>query len=175
MLTNSYRSFHESCAIETGLSDFHEMIFTVMKSYFHKKKSKIIKYRDYSNFFKEECSQHILNEMSNRALDNSNNYNIFLNICKDAIDERAPIKRKYLRFNQSPFMNKDISKAIMNRTRLRYRFLKSMSFESKAAYSKQRNYCVLLVGKTKTDYYNNLESLRTDVLFVLAWVAWVAC
>ena len=71
MLTNSYRSFHKSCAIETGLSDFHEMIFTVMKLYFHKKESKIIKYRDYSNFCKEEYSQHILNEMSNRALDNS--------------------------------------------------------------------------------------------------------
>ena len=31
--------------------------------------------------------------MSNRAQGNSNNYNIFLNICKDALDQRAPIKR----------------------------------------------------------------------------------
>ena len=54
-------------------------------------------------------------------------------------------------------MNKDISKAIMNRTRLRNRFLKSRSFEDKAAYNKQRNYCVSLVRKTKTDYYNNLD------------------
>ena len=123
-----------------------------MKSYFHKKESKIIKYRDYSNFCKEEYSHHILNEMSNRALDNSNNYNIFLNICKDALHERAPIKRKYLRSSQSTFMNKYISKAIMNRTRLRNRFLKSRSFEEKAAYNKQRNYCLSLVWKTKTVY-----------------------
>ena len=37
MLTNLYRSFHNSCAIETRLSDFHKMIVTVLKSYFHKK------------------------------------------------------------------------------------------------------------------------------------------
>ena len=37
MLTNSHRSFHKSCAIETGLSDFHKMIVTVTKSYFQKK------------------------------------------------------------------------------------------------------------------------------------------
>ena len=53
--------------------------------------------------------------MSERAQDNSNNNDIFLNICKDALDE-GPIKRKYLRSNQSSFMNKDISKAIMNRS-----------------------------------------------------------
>ena len=53
ILSNSYRSFYKSCAIETGLSDFHMMIATVMKSYSHKKESKIIKYRDYSNFCKK--------------------------------------------------------------------------------------------------------------------------
>ena len=52
--------------------------------------------------------------MSNRAQDKSNNYDISLNICEDAPDERAPIKRKYLRSNQSPVMNKDVSKVIMN-------------------------------------------------------------
>ena len=95
--------------------------------------------------------------MSNRAQENSNNYDIFLNICKDALDEMALIKRKYLRSNQSPFMNKDISKAIMNRTRFRNRFLKSRSIEDKAAYNKQRNYSVSLVQKTYTDYYNDLD------------------
>ena len=34
MLTNSYRSFQKSGAIETGLSDFHKMVVTVMKAYF---------------------------------------------------------------------------------------------------------------------------------------------
>ena len=37
MLTRSYRSFQNSCAIETGLSDFHKMIVTILKTYFQKK------------------------------------------------------------------------------------------------------------------------------------------
>ena len=56
MLTNSYGCFRKSCAIETGLSDFHKMSVTVIKPYFHKKEQNIIKYRDYSNFCNEEYS-----------------------------------------------------------------------------------------------------------------------
>ena len=41
MLTNSYRSFQISCAIETGLPDFHKMIVTILKTYFQKKEPKI--------------------------------------------------------------------------------------------------------------------------------------
>ena len=54
-------------------------------------------------------------------------------------------------------MNKDISNAIISQSRLRKRVLKSRSLEDKAAYNKKRNYCVSLVRKTKTDYYNNLD------------------
>ena len=54
-------------------------------------------------------------------------------------------------------MNKDISKAIMNRIRFRNRFLKSKFFKNKAAYNKRRNYCVSLLRKTKTDCYNNFD------------------
>ena len=36
MLTNSYRSFQNSCAIETGLSDFHQIIATILERTFKK-------------------------------------------------------------------------------------------------------------------------------------------
>ena len=54
---------------------------------------------------------------------------------RDAFDIRFPIKYRYLRSNQNPFMNKKISKAIMNRTRLRNRFLKTRSNGDKEAYN----------------------------------------
>ena len=41
-LTNSYRSFQNSCAIETGLSNFHRMVVTFMKAYFQKQKPKVV-------------------------------------------------------------------------------------------------------------------------------------
>ena len=54
-------------------------------------------------------------------------------------------------------MNKEISKAIMSRARLRNRFLRTRCIGDKEAYNKQRNYCVSLVRKTKQQYYNNLD------------------
>ena len=81
-----------------------------------------------------------------------------MNKCKDAFVIRVPIKHKCLRSNQSPFMNKEISKAIMNRTSLRNRYLRTRCIRDKEAYNKQRsNYCVSLIRKTKQHYYNNLD------------------
>ena len=50
ILTNSPGSFQSSCAIETGLSDFHKMTVTVMKTSFQKLKPRVIIYRDYDSF-----------------------------------------------------------------------------------------------------------------------------
>ena len=49
-VTNSYRSFMKTMAVSTGLSDFHKMIVTVMRSTFPKAKPKTIKYRDFSKY-----------------------------------------------------------------------------------------------------------------------------
>ena len=56
--------------------------------------------------------------------------------CKDAFDSRVPMKRGYLGSNQSPFMNKNISKVIMDQTRLRNRFLRTRFNRDKEAYNK---------------------------------------
>ena len=50
ILTNCPRSFQNSCAIETGLSDFHKMVVTVMKTTFRKLEPRIVFYRDFKHF-----------------------------------------------------------------------------------------------------------------------------
>ena len=80
-----------------------------------------------------------------------------MNICKATLDKVAPLKQKYVWSNHSPFLNKEIMKAIMNRTRLRNKFLRSRSTEDRSAYNQQRNFCLSLVRKAKKDYYNNLD------------------
>ena len=69
----------------------------------------------------------------------------------------APIKQKHIRGNQSPFMNKDIHKAIMTRTRLRNRFLKEPTQMNRLAHKKQRNYCVSLMRQNKKEYYGSIN------------------
>ena len=72
----------------------------------------------------------------------------------------APLKKKYIRGNNSPFMNRTLSEEIMKRSRLRNKFLKSKSEADKKNYVKQRNYCVSLLRRAKMEYYGNLDPLR---------------
>ena len=79
------------------------------------------------------------------------------------LNKHAPLKRRYVRANNSPFMNKELYKAIMVRSRLRNKSLKLKTIESKEAYKRQRNYCVSLIRKTKKSFYENLSlNLITD-------------
>ena len=50
ILTNKSRSFQNTSVIETGLSDFHKLTVTVMKSKFQKQSPKILNYRNYKYF-----------------------------------------------------------------------------------------------------------------------------
>ena len=77
--------------------------------------------------------------------------------CKKTLDKAAPVKQKYVRSNQSPFLNKQILKAIMNRTRLRNKCLRTRSAEDRFAYNQQRNFFLSLIRKAKKDYYKNLD------------------
>ena len=130
MLTNSNRSFQNSCKIETGLSDFRKMIVTVLKIYFQEREAKVINYRDYRNFSNEEFRQQVLKDIS-KATQNGNIVSYESSICQRALDSRAPKKHIYVRSDHSPFINKTILKAFMDRSRLRINFLKTRSNEDK--------------------------------------------
>ena len=61
ILTNCSRSLQNSCAIEAGLSDFHKLVVTVLKTAYKKSKPKINTYRSYISFnndgFRETLQQ----------------------------------------------------------------------------------------------------------------------
>ena len=76
------------------------------------------------------------------------------------LDKQLPKKTRYVRGNQSPIMNKTLSKAIMLRANLRKKFIKNTSNESKTNYVKQRNHCAPLLRKTKREYYSNLDEKK---------------
>ena len=58
ILTISPYSFQNSCVIETGLSDFHKMIVSAMKTTFQKLKPRIAQYRDYLKNMKKANLYH---------------------------------------------------------------------------------------------------------------------
>ena len=61
---------------------------------------------------------------------------------------------KYIRASQAPFMNKELQKAIMIRSKLRNSFLGNRNEFHKKAYFKQINIYVNVFCKTKKHYSN---------------------
>ena len=85
----------------------------------------------------------------------------FINV----LDKHAPMKHKYTRANQAPFMNKFLQKAVMNRSRLKNKYLRNKTSENREAYKKQRNTCVYMFRKGK----KNLLDAKTVIDNKLFW------
>ena len=73
------------------------------------------------------------------------------------LNKHASFKTKYLRANHSPIVTKELSKAVMLRSKLRNQYLKCKSEETRARFKIQRNLCVTLLRKARRNYYENLE------------------
>ena len=103
-------------------------------------------YRDYKNFDSSKFFEKL--QLKLRSL----------KICfMELLNKITPLKTKFLRANHSKFVTKEVSKVFMLRTKLRNKFLKKKTLESRAKYNKQRNICVSLIKKAKRNYYENLD------------------
>ena len=161
ILTNKPHSFKNSGVIATGLSDFHRITVTITKMTFQKLKPRIINYReDYKLFHNIRYRNDLLQEISNSYLEfNDNGFSGFFDICRTTSDQHAP-RKKYVRGDHMPFINKTSSKEIMKGTKLRNKFLKDRTEENRSRYASQRNYCVSLLKKTKKEYFGNLNQKK---------------
>ena len=97
ILTNNRCSAQNSCVIETGLSDFHRILVTVMKTSFERLKPKVINYRDYKSFENKLFREELLLEWSNSTLEeNADGLEQFIEICKKTLNHHAPAKQKFV-------------------------------------------------------------------------------
>ena len=127
-------------------------------TFFEKLQPRVANYRDYKYFGNGRFRTDLLPEFGKAKMEeNENGLNNLLNACKKILDIHASRRLKYARGSHMPFMNKALSKEIMTRARLGDKFLKDRSEENKKKYSKQRNYCVSLLRKSKSNYFGNLN------------------
>ena len=162
VLTNRNRSVQQTTTVETGLSDFHKMVVSVLKTTFPKHGPTVINYRNYKNFNEIVFRSDLRDELG--KIEPSNlNYTSFETIFNRVLDKHAPIKKKYVRANDKPFMTRALRKAVMLRSRLRNRYNRDQTIENWNKFRKHRNSCVKLFRKEKRNYYNSLGiSLVTD-------------
>ena len=156
ILTSDKKKLANIRAVETGLSDFHAMVVTTLKGSFHKRGPRIITYRDCSKFDNHSFREKVGEELSLKPL-MKEDFNTFDSTVKSILDKQAPLKKKYLRANDGPFMTKELRKANMKHTRLKNDFNKTRTNENWAAYKTQRNLCVKIFRQNKSSYYAQLD------------------
>ena len=156
ILTNKPRSFQNSSVLEVGLSDFHLMTLTVLKTNFRKKPPRIVKYRDYKKYSHASFQRDLMARLDgiDLTLISNNDFHFFL---MSLVDFHVPLKTKYLRGNDQPFMNKQLRKEHMKRTMLKNRYHKNKTDHNLRAFKIQRNYCVKLLREAKMSHFENLK------------------
>ena len=117
LLTNSKNSFKKSTVISAGISDFHEMIVTVLKTTIVKGKPRQILYRDYKSFTKLVFKKNLTGKL-NATTDSRMDFKQFRQIFLEELEKQAPIKKKIVRANQAPYVTKPLRKAMMTRSGL---------------------------------------------------------
>ena len=150
--------------VETGLSDFHKMTLTVMKVFYKIQKINIVTYRNYKHFSNEAFMFDVKNSIIQMTSErNDLEFDRFKTALDKAIQRHAPIKKRYVRANQAPFINKKINKEIMKRSHLRNKFfdIKSDIDIDRKAHNKQSNLCVSLIRSEKNSLFNNINTRDT--------------
>ena len=172
ILSNHKNSLQYTGSFDCGLSDFHHLIYTMLKSTFVKLPPKKIVYRCYRNF----CEQDFLNDLI-EAMSQLENFNLeikyeqFEKSFESVLDKHAPMKSKYIRGSEKSHMDSGLKKAIMKRTNLLNKFRKTKSSTDLNAYRAQRNLVTHLNRKAKKQHFEKaIECSKSD-----SKVFWKSC
>ena len=119
ILTNRVRSFQKTSVFETGLSDYHGLVVTVLKSHIPRLEPKVIKYHNYKNFDQVKFLADASGTNFDALEDPDACYDNLTNSFRIVVAKHAPLKTKFARGNSAPFMTRKLKKEIYTRTRLR--------------------------------------------------------
>ena len=157
IMTTSKNNCFCSNTLETGFSDFHHMVHTILKTTHDRLPPKVVSFRFYRNFsetyFREELARK-LNENP------PENYVEFENLYITTLNGFAPKKSVSIRGNNKPHMSKKLRKAMMNRTRLKNGATVTRDDEDVRKYKIQKNLVVRMNRKAKRDFYKNLDPTK---------------
>ena len=92
-------------------------------------------YRAFKNFSNQQLRTGLVKELNEDNV-GASQFELFQAISLGLLNKLTLLKKKNLRNNQSSFITREVRKAIMNRSRLRNKFLKTKSQECKQDYNK---------------------------------------
>ena len=130
-ITNSFQSFQKTTTVTTGLSDFHNMAVTVLKTTFPKASPRIISYR--SPYEVENLEKVLIENLSKME---TKSYESFENMVMKSFDTVSAKKERTVRANEKPYVTKEIRKAIMLRSQLQNKVYYYGTEENTQAFNK---------------------------------------
>ena len=80
-------------------------------------------------------------------------YSNFTKVFRLVLDKYTPLKVKKVRENQGPFMTKELSKAIMNKSKIRNKYQKWPSRENFLTLKEAKTFCNKLTKSVKRAYF----------------------
>jgi len=104
ILSNSKYSLFNSGTVETGLSDHHLLVYSMLKMTFNKLPPQAIKYRSWKNFDSELFKYDLLINLDC----NVDKYTTFESIFNANLNKHAPLKTKFLRGNNQLHLTKTL-------------------------------------------------------------------
>ena len=147
ILTNKKNLCKLSDTFETGLSDHHQLISTILKSGGFKRKPK--EKNMWIRQLNSEGLQFRLNHLIGRTYDD------FETTFIKELHRQAPLKKKILRHSNNRFMTKELRKAIMLRSKLKNIFNKDKTHCNWQKHKHEQNFCLDLLKKTKNNILPN--------------------
>eukprot|EP00794_Sanderia_malayensis_P003941 gene3941-4486_t len=102
ILTNREKSFQKTSIFETGLSDYHGLVLTILKSHIPRLKPKIIKYRNYKKFDPAKFLADVRRTNFVALEDPDKCYDNLTNSFRNLVDKHAPLKTKTEATQQDP-------------------------------------------------------------------------
>ena len=90
IITNKFEIFRNVKTYETGLSDFHKLVVSIMKLSYKKRPPRMINYRDYKSF----SNEHLKNSLNEKLPNNPElDYGNFEEIVLNLLSSRAPFNK----------------------------------------------------------------------------------
>ena len=150
ILTNNAMAFQNTTTVFTGLSDFHKLVLTVLKTSITKSKPQKITYRDYKNFDSVRFNGELKCVLEKEKITSCIKFDeMFLR----TLNQHAPLKSKLLRANHASHISKPLRKAIMKRS-----YLENLYFKRRTDHSlrnlkkKKKSYCSRLYKKERKNF-----------------------
>ena len=155
ILTNKKNLFKLSNTFETGISDHHKLVSTILKSGSFKGTPKMKTYRSYKKFELENFNRILKDKLENLT---NHSYAEFEKVFLKELNKHAPLKKKTLRHNNNTFMTNELWKEIMLRPKFKNKFNKERN---------HINWCLSILRKTKKEYFNslNIKQVSDNKLF----------